>query len=94
MPMINFCILVVIVMVASVVFIQLAGMPGVTAHRRGHPQAKAIQMLGWIGLPLGVLPWLIALIWSNLDPLNITTDLEPANQSSTEPDDDDTAAAS
>ena len=93
MPLKSFFILVAMIMIAAVLFIQLAGMPGENARRRGHPQAKAIQTLGWLGLPLGVVPWLIALVWSNLDPLNFTRDLESDNQSSTEPD-DDTAAAS
>ncbi len=95
MPMKSFFILVVLVMIVAVLFIEIAGMPGEIARRRGHPQAKAIGMLGWIGLPLGIAPWLVALIWSNLDPLNLnlTRDLELENQSS-EQSDDDTAAAS
>ena len=98
MPFKSFLILVVLVMVAAVLFIAFASMPGEIARRRRHPQAKAINLLGWIGLPLGILPWLIALIWSNLDPLTLTRDLEANNQSSgeksSEKSDDDTAAAS
>ena len=95
MPMKSFFILVVLVMIVAVLFIEIAGMPGEIARRRGHPQAKAIGMLGWIGLPLGIAPWLVALIWSNLDPLdlNLTTDLDLENQAS-EQSDDDTATAS
>ena len=93
MPLKSFFILVAMIMIAAVLFIQLAGMPGENARRRGHPQAKAIQTLGWIGLPLGVVPWLIALVWSNLDPLNITRDLESNNKASEKSDDDTTAAS-
>ena len=76
MPFKSFFILVVVAMVAAVLFIQVAGMPGTIARRRGHPQAKAINTLGWIGLPLGLVAWLVALVWANLDPLNITTDID------------------
>ena len=88
MPMKSFWILVVVVMIAAVLFIELAGMPGEIARRRGHPQAKAIGLLGWIGLPMGVAPWLIALIWSNMNPLALTRDLDANDQSGVTSDDD------
>jgi hypothetical protein len=92
MPLKSFFIIVVLAMIAAVLFIELAGVPGEVAARRAHPQAKAINLLGWIGLPLGIVPWMIALIWSNLDPLTITTDLDVEAQSSVESEDDTSAA--
>ncbi len=44
--------------------IYLAGLPGRVARTRAHPQSEAISVLGWVGLPLGIAPWLIALIWA------------------------------
>lgn len=65
----GFVILVILVMVVAVIYIELASMPGKTARERGHPQADAINMLGWIGLLLGVGPWLVAMVWSRMQSL-------------------------
>jgi hypothetical protein len=67
----GFIILVILVMIVAVIYIELASMPGKTARERGHPQADAINMLGWIGLLLGVGPWLVAMVWSRMQPLKI-----------------------
>lgn len=46
----------------------LGPLPGKIAKQRNHPQADAIQVMGWIGLiTLGLL-WLIALIWAYTKP--------------------------
>jgi hypothetical protein len=66
MPLQSFFIIVLLLMVVAVLYVELAGMPGEIARERGHPEAKAINLLGWLGLPLGFAPWLIALIWANL----------------------------
>jgi hypothetical protein len=39
-------------------------MPGRIAADRGHPQADAIRVLGWIGLITLGLAWPIALVWA------------------------------
>jgi hypothetical protein len=45
----------------------LGRLPGETAHTRGHPQASAITVCGWLGLLF--LPfWPIALVWAYLIP--------------------------
>ena len=62
MTMSGFVILVVLAMIAAFLYIYLAAMPGKTARERGHPNADAINVLGWVGLLLGVGPWLIALV--------------------------------
>ena len=67
-----FVTLVVLAMIAAYVFIFLAGLPGKTARRRGHPNADAINVLGWVGLPLGAIPWLVALVWSHMQPIQVT----------------------
>ena len=45
----------------------LASLPGKIARGRNHPQAEAINICGWLGLPSGVF-WLVALIWALLRP--------------------------
>jgi hypothetical protein len=61
----GFLILATLVIVAVLVFLQLAALPGAKARERGHPQADAINILGWFGLILGGLPWVIALVWAH-----------------------------
>ncbi len=39
-------------------------MPGNIARKRGHPQADAINVLGWIGVITLGLAWPIALVWA------------------------------
>ncbi len=67
--MTSFVILVVLLMIAAVIYIELASMPGKTAREREHPQADAISLLGWIGLLLGIAPWLFAMVWARTQPL-------------------------
>ncbi len=64
----GFLILVVLVVIAVVVFLGLAAIPGAKARERGHPQAEAINVLGWFGLPMGGVPWVIALVWAYTRP--------------------------
>jgi len=52
----------------------LAMLPGKVAHRRGHPQAEAINVAGWLGLLTGIV-WIVALIWA----YTVTKDMNPAN---------------
>ncbi len=61
-----FAWIVLIVMIASVLigFIVLAKLPGKIAHDRGHPQAEAINVAGWLGaLAMGVF-WPLAMVWA------------------------------
>ena len=68
MTLSGFIVLVVVAMIAAVIYILLASMPGKTARARAHPHADAINILGWIGLLLGVAPWLIAMVWARVSP--------------------------
>jgi Protein of unknown function (DUF3302) len=52
--------------VAGVVLYKLGGLPGSIAARRGHPQAAAINVCGWMGLITLVL-WPIAMVWAHLN---------------------------
>jgi hypothetical protein len=61
-----FIILVVLVLLVIGIYMALAKIPGQTARERGHPQADAINVLGWIGLLLGLAPWVVALVWAHM----------------------------
>lgn len=53
---------------AVVIVVTLGSLPGQIAHKRGHPQAPAITVAGWLGLATGGLLWPLALIWAFLRP--------------------------
>jgi hypothetical protein len=57
--------LIVFALVALGLLVLLAALPGRLAKRRGHPQAEAIQLCGWLGLPTGIL-WIVAMVWATL----------------------------
>ncbi len=43
---------------------RLGALPGQLARQRGHPQADAINVAGWVGLFTLGLFWPLALIWA------------------------------
>ena len=52
-----------IVMIAAII-VQLGSLPGKIAHRRGHPQADAVNAASWISfVTLGAL-WPLAFVWA------------------------------
>jgi len=61
-----FALVVMAVLVAFVIFlvVKLGPLPGKIANGRGHPQAQAINVLGWIGVITFGLAWPLALIWA------------------------------
>lgn len=52
----------VALVISLVVF--LGPMPGDIAKKRGHPQADAVKVLGWVGVVTLGLVWPIALVWA------------------------------
>ena len=65
-----FALIVLIVLIAVVIaaWIMLAMMPGQIAKKRGHPQAEAINVMGWWGaITMGVLAP-IAWVWAYTNP--------------------------
>lgn len=64
MSILGFVILVLLILLMLWLYTVIAKIPGETAREREHPQAEAINVLGWLGLLLGVAPWLVALVWS------------------------------
>ena len=65
-PTLNVVVLVFLLVFACValgVLVVIAALPGRIAKARRHPQADAINVCGWVGLPTGVL-WALALVWA------------------------------
>ena len=58
---------VVFACLAAVIFI--LGLPGRIAIARKHPEAEAVNLMGWLGF-LAVIPWIQALIWA-FKPTNV-----------------------
>jgi hypothetical protein len=61
-----FALVVIVVMIAAAIAIvvKVGPMPGNIAKERGHPQADAIAVLGWIGIVTLGLAWPVALVWA------------------------------
>lgn len=61
-----FSLIVMGILIALVIWlvVLLGPMPGKIAKKRGHPQADAIQVLGWVGVVTLGLAWPIALVWA------------------------------
>ena len=61
-----FALVVMGVLIAFVIFlvVKLGPIPGNIAKKRGHPQADAINVLGWIGVITLGLAWPLALTWA------------------------------
>jgi amino acid transporter len=61
-----FSLVVVGILLAVVIWlvVLLGSMPGKIAAQRGHQQADAINVLGWIGVITLGLAWPFALVWA------------------------------
>ena len=65
-----FALLVLLVLVATGIwlFVIIGRIPGRIARAAEHPQAEAINLLGWFGLAAGGVGWVLALVWSKTRP--------------------------
>ncbi len=61
--------------IAIAVFVVLAKMPGKIAKQRNHTYAEAVNIAGWLGLFLGGLPWVAALVWAYATPIDHQTEV-------------------
>ncbi len=52
---------------AAFAIYKLGGLPGSIAKSRGHPQADAINICGWMGI-ITIVLWPIAMVWAHLVP--------------------------
>jgi uncharacterized BrkB/YihY/UPF0761 family membrane protein len=64
-----FAWIVLVILLAAIVtvFCIMGSLPGHIARNRGHPQAKAVTVAGWITLIFGFALWPVALIWAYVD---------------------------
>ena len=71
-----FALIVLLTIVATILgaVVWLAILPGKVARRRGHPQAEAINVAGWLGILTGIV-WIVALIWA----YTVADDMNPAS---------------
>lgn len=60
---ITLCLLLVLLVVGIGIAVLLAALPGRIAAARHHPQADAVSVCGWLGLPTGIL-WIAAMVWA------------------------------
>ena len=51
----------------AVVIYKLGSLPGSIAASRGHPQAEAINICGWMGI-ITLVFWPISMVWAHLAP--------------------------
>jgi len=79
-----FIVLIVLIAVVIAAWIMLAMMPGQIARKRNHPQADAINVMGWWGaITMGVLAP-IAWVWAYTKPVIQPID-PPVDESVPEP---------
>ena len=74
-----FSLIVIFVLVAVVIglVVVFGSLPGKIARGRNHPQAEAITALGWVGIALLGVPWLLALVWAYTKPVSLAGDASP-----------------
>lgn len=66
---VTFAVLIVLGAAFLVAFTFVLGLPGRIAIARKHPDADAVNIMGWIGF-LAVVPWIQAFIWA-FKPTNV-----------------------
>ena len=59
----TFLTLFLCVLAVGAIWLFLAGLPGRIAIQRKHPDAEAVQMMGYAGF-LAAVPWIQAFIWA------------------------------
>lgn len=57
-------VLLVLIGTGGTIFVVLAMLPGRIAQERGHPNAEAIAVGGWVALLAGGVLWPLMLIWA------------------------------
>ena len=64
----GYLILLLLGLLALWLYVELASYPGKVARERGHPQADAINVLGWLGPLAAGVGWLVAIVWAHTTP--------------------------
>ena len=61
-----FALIVLLVLIVTLVvgWVVLAMLPGRIAAKNNHPQARAVNVAGWLGAIFGGVLWPLVLVWS------------------------------
>ena len=59
----TFLTLAILGIAALITIVFVLGLPGRIAIARKHPDAEAVNVMGWVGF-LAVVPWIQAFIWA------------------------------
>ena len=64
---------IILIVVATLVafVLWLASLPGKVARARGHAQADAVNVAGWLSLLTGLTAWPLVLVWAYFRPIAI-----------------------
>ena len=65
----TFAAIIIIILAGLAAAIFVLGLPGRIAIARKHPEADAVNLMGWVGF-VAVVPWIQALIWA-FKPTNV-----------------------
>jgi len=68
LDVIAFAVFAVLIAVTIVIIVFLGQLPGRLARQRGHAQAAAINVAGWLGVATLGLLWPLALVWAFVTP--------------------------
>jgi ABC-type antimicrobial peptide transport system permease subunit len=60
---ITFAALFLLCVLALIAIVFVLGLPGRIAIARKHPDAQAVNIMGWVGF-LAIVPWIQAFIWA------------------------------
>jgi hypothetical protein len=60
---VTFAVLAVLGIASLIAIVFVLGLPGRIAIARKHPDAEAVNIIGWVGF-LAVIPWVQAFIWA------------------------------
>ena len=82
----GFIILVLLFLLVIWIYVEMAKFPGKKAKERGHPQAEAINVLAWVGLLFGAVPWVVALVWAYTNPAGPRVQVVPQVEASSKVD--------
>jgi hypothetical protein len=65
-------IIILIVVASTVAFVLwLASVPGKVARARGHAEADAVNVAGWLSLLTAFTPWPFVLVWAYCRPVAV-----------------------
>jgi hypothetical protein len=73
---IAFVVFAVLLAVGVILVVTLGQLPGRIAQKRGHSQAAAINVAGWLGVATLGLLWPLALVWAFLKPVSVVSKQE------------------